>query len=69
MKVIFPNARKACLSVLRGVFEDTKGAEWIGPALFDVWGLPKKKKLRTVDAQELEYFRKWSESDVKKSLS
>ncbi len=69
MKVIFPSTKWACLSILRGVFEDTRGAEWIGPALFDIWGLPKKKKLRAVDERELEYFRKWSETDVKKSLS
>ena len=57
MKIIFPRPRTACLSVLRGVFEDTHGCEWIGPCLFDIWGAPKKKRLRTVSDAELEYFR------------
>lgn len=60
MKIIFPPPKKACLSILRGVFEDTKGAEWIGPRLFDVWGYPQKKKLTTAAPWELEYFSKWN---------
>ncbi|MBQ8849929.1 MAG: SDR family NAD(P)-dependent oxidoreductase [Clostridia bacterium] len=60
MKIIFPKPRRACLSIIRGVFEDTRGCEWIGPRYFDVWGLPKKKRLSTVGESELEYFRKWS---------
>ncbi len=62
MKIIFPKPRVACLSVLRGVFEDTHGLEWIGPSVFDVWGRPKKKKLRSVSESscELEYFSKWN---------
>lgn len=69
MKVIFPSPRRACLSILRGVFENTEGEEWIGPAFFDVWGMPKKKKLNSLSEGELEYFRKWSAENVKKSLS
>ncbi len=52
MKVIFMKPRKACLSVLRGVFEPCGYHEWIGPWLFDVWGLPKKRTLHTVSAEE-----------------
>ena len=37
--------KRAALSVLRGVFEETEYATWIGPAFFDIWGCPKKKKL------------------------
>ncbi len=47
MKVIFMSPKKASLSVLRGLFEDCGKNEWIGPRLFEVWGLPKKKALRT----------------------
>ena len=61
MKIIFPHPRRACLSVLYGVFENTKDREWIGPRLFNIWGVPKKKKLRTVKGAELEYFAKWNE--------
>lgn len=52
MKVIFMKPGRACLSVLRGVFEDTGYHEWIGPRLFDVWGLPKSKGLRTCSEEE-----------------
>lgn len=69
MKIIFPNTKRACLPILRGVFEDTCGEEWIGPALFDVWGMPKKKKLSSLKTGESEYFGKWSENNVKKGLS
>ena len=69
MKIIFPSTRVACLSILRGVFEDTAPDEWIGPSLFDVWGLPKKKRLRSLKKGEAEYFGKWSMSNVKKGVS
>lgn len=52
MKVIFMKPGRACLSVLRGVFEDTGYHEWIGPRFFDVWGLPKKKRLSTCSEEE-----------------
>jgi len=52
MKVIFMPPRRAALSVLRGVFEPTAYGEWIGPWLFDVWGLPRKRKLRTFTRDE-----------------
>ena len=52
MKVIFMPPRRAALSVLRGVFEPTAYGEWIGPWLFDVWGLPAKRKLCTFTKEE-----------------
>ena len=52
MKVIFMKPRQASLSILRGVFESTADQEWIGPRLFDVWGMPRKRKLNTCDARE-----------------
>ena len=54
MKVIFMKPKKASLSILRGVFDACGHSEWIGPWLFDVWGNPKKKPLRTIPAQECE---------------
>lgn len=54
MKVIFMPPRRAALSVLRGVFEPTAYGEWIGPRLFNVWGLPRKQKLRTFTREEAE---------------
>lgn len=52
MKVIFPHPCVACLSVLFGMFTDCKSGEWIGPTLFDVWGAPRKKPLRTATKSE-----------------
>lgn len=52
MKVIFPHPRVASLSVLNGMFIDCKNGEWIGPTFFDVWGAPRKKKLRTATKSE-----------------
>ena len=52
MKLIFMKPRVASLSILRGVFEDTKNGEWIGPACFNVWGSPRKKCIGTASAEE-----------------
>ncbi len=52
MKVIFMKPRKASLCILRGVFDTCGHSEWIGPSIFDIWGLPKKRKLRSVSAEE-----------------
>ncbi len=52
MKVIFMKPKKASLSILAGLFESHGSKEWIGPRHFNVWGCPKKKALRTFDAEE-----------------
>ena len=52
MKMIFMKPKAACLSLLRGVFEATAPEEWIGPRLFDVWGFPARKPLRTATLKE-----------------
>ncbi len=54
MKLIFMRPRKACLSVLYGLFTDCKSGEWIGPWAFDIWGRPRKKPLRTAKQNEIE---------------
>ena len=61
MKIIFMRRDKAALSILKGVFEPTSKNEWIGPRLFNVWGLPKKKTLKTVSKSEFEFIKKTSE--------
>jgi hypothetical protein len=53
MKMIFMKPKKAVLSVLAGAFEKTEYCYWIGPSMFGVWGLPKKKKLRTAIPMEI----------------
>ena len=54
MKIIFMSPKKACLSILYGLFTDTKQNEWIGPRIFDVWGLPTKRILTTCSQEEAE---------------
>ena len=52
MKVIFMNPKKAALSILYGLFANVPSGSWIGPRLFDVWGLPRVKKLCTAGSEE-----------------
>ena len=52
MRVIFMRPRRACLSILCGMLEGCKSGEWIGPRVFDVWGLPSKKRLSTCSPEE-----------------
>ena len=52
MKIIFMKPKKASLCVLNGLFEPCSSHQWIGPRWFDVWGLPKKKTLKTASADE-----------------
>lgn len=66
MKVIFMKPRKACLSILRGLFEDCEDGEWIGPRAFDVWGYPKKRRLCTYTATERDFIRAHADSLFKK---
>ncbi len=53
MKVIFMPPKKAALCILSGLFDTTSPFFWIGPRLLDVWGLPKKKPLRTASPDEI----------------
>ncbi len=52
MKIIFMSRERASLSLLRGVFEPCSADEWIGPRVCNIWGLPKKKPLRTATKEE-----------------
>lgn len=52
MKLIFMSPKKAALSVLEGVFSSTGEGEWIGPRVFNVWGLPKRQRLDTCRTAE-----------------
>ena len=54
MKIIFMSPKKACLSILYALFTDTEKNEWIGPRVFDVWGLPTKRILTTCSQEEAE---------------
>ncbi len=55
MKWIFMKPQKACLSILKGVFERTPTGEWIGPVLWDIWCFPMRKPLKSYSAKEAEF--------------
>jgi len=70
MKVIFMKPSKASLCILKGLFEDTCKNEWIGPNFFNVWGFPKKQKLKTCYEEESKIIFKNAEKiyyDIKNS--
>ena len=52
MKVIFMKPRLAALSILKGVFDQSEYGSWIGPGIFNIWGLPKKQQLNTCNSSE-----------------
>lgn len=62
MKIIFMKPRKACLSILKGVFEPCSECEWIGPRVFGVWGLPAKTRLQTVSPEERRFIGQIAQS-------
>ena len=64
MKVIFMSPRRACLSILAAMVQDGGKNEWFGPRLFDIWGLPKKKLLKTCPANEAAEICKQAEKIV-----
>lgn len=69
MKVIFMSPRKAALSILLGCVQSCGYHEWIGPWLFDVWGLPKKRTLHSCTAGECCYIYQAMEHSIKEPLN
>ncbi|MBE6671265.1 MAG: SDR family NAD(P)-dependent oxidoreductase [Ruminococcaceae bacterium] len=61
MKVIFMKPKTAALSILKGVFDKTDYCEWIGPRIFNIWGLPKKQQLKTCKDSEISKISEISE--------
>lgn len=51
MKVIFMKPHTAALSVIKGVFDSTAPKEWVGPSIFDVWGKPRKSRIKVNNAE------------------
>ena len=47
-----PSVKKASLHLVKGVFENTDYHEWIGPLILQVYGKPKKIRLKTCSNQE-----------------
>ena len=55
MKVIFMKPKTACLSIFYALFCTPAECFWIGPSLFDVWGMPSVKELNSCDDEEYEF--------------
>ncbi len=64
MKVIFMKPKKAALCLLRGLFDSTPKNTWIGPSIFDIWGYPSKKRLKTVNYDEYTFIGETAERIV-----
>lgn len=52
MKIIFIPPKKAALNIIFGIFYPCECNYWIGPRIFNVWGMPKMQKLNTCDRCE-----------------
>ncbi|MBQ7351759.1 MAG: SDR family NAD(P)-dependent oxidoreductase [Clostridia bacterium] len=52
IKIFFPSPQKAVLNVIFGTSHNTPYMYWIGPAIFNIWGQPKIKKLKTCTQEE-----------------
>lgn len=61
MKIIFMKPKYAALSIISGLFKDTKRYSWIGPKIFDIWGVPTIKPLKTANKEEIKSIFKIAE--------
>ncbi len=61
MKIIFMKPKNAAQSIIEGIFTSTAEGYWIGPELFDIWGKPKYKKLKSYNQREAEEIFKKAE--------
>ena len=67
IKIFFPSPKKAIRSLLAAVRSGECGyMEWIGPAVFDVWGKPKKSILKSCSVEESKKIGETAESIFKK---
>ena len=52
IKIFFPSPKNASRSIILGVSESCQPFEWVGPRIFNVWGKPKKQKIKQVKNEE-----------------
>ena len=52
IKILFPTPKQASLNILYGINNYTKSNEWIGPSIFNIWGKPKLKPVKTCSKEE-----------------
>lgn len=61
IKLLFPTPQKATRNLIYALFNPCDHCEWIGPKLFNIWGKPKKKPLKTASGDEINKIFKISE--------
>ena len=54
IKIIFPSPKKASKNIIYALNNKCDYKMWIGPSIFNIWGKPKVKKLKTCDEKESE---------------
>lgn len=54
MKLIFNSPKKSSLSIIKGIFGEHGYCEWFGPKIFSIWGMPKRKRLKSCSPEEIE---------------
>lgn len=52
IKILFPPPKQASLNIIKGIFDKTNYHEWIGPKIFNIYGKPTKKKVKTASIEE-----------------
>lgn len=65
MKIIFMKPKSAALSIISAFFTDCGYCEWIGPRYFNIWGRPKKQKLKTCGEEEIQQISLSAENILK----
>ena len=66
IKLLFPNPKIASLNIIKALNENTSKNEWIGPKVFNIWGNPKKKILKTCSPEESDKIFQIAEGIYKK---
>ncbi len=70
IKLIFPPAKKASLNIIKAMFVNASktNSQWVGPAVFNIWGKPKLKNLKTATKDEAQSIFISAEAEYKKLL-
>ena len=52
IRLFCPCVKVSCLSLIKGILENTDYHEWIGPPILQVYGKPSKIHLKTCNQNE-----------------
>lgn len=70
IKILFPTPKKASLNIIKAMFVNASKIhpQWVGPAMFNIWGKPKLKNLKTATKEEAQSIFLNAEDEYKKLL-